>query len=297
MGVKLGDAADIYVGLQTSADDVFILDLVKETPRTLRLNSKAINAEWTFEKGLLFPLVSGTDVNRYQALPERQYILFPYVVKSGSAELINWGEISQRYPKTAAYLLENKKRLEKREKGRFKGREWYRFGRSQNIGIQGQIKLCVPRLVDKLYAAYDIEGNHFLDNVDVGGVTLKPTYLQQGLLYLLGLLNSKLLRWYFPHVSAPFRGGWLSANRQFLSQLPIRPINLRNRADVKRHDEMVRLVERMLNLHKLLASAQTTPDRNRYETQIAATDRKIDALVYELYGLTEEEIAAVEDSR
>jgi len=296
MRVKLGDAADVFVGLQTSADDVFILGLVKETPRTLRLNSKAINAEWTFEKDLLFPLVSGTDVNRYQALPERQYILFPYVVKSGSAELLSWAEISQGYPKTAAYLLETKKRLEEREKGKFKGREWYRFGRSQNIGIQGQIKLCVPRLVDRLYAAYDVEGNHFLDNVDVGGVTLKPACQQQGLPYLLGLLNSKLLRWYFPHVSAPFRGGWLSANRQFLSQLPVRPINFSSRTEVKCHGQVVKLVERTLAFHKYLTAAQTTSARHRIEGQIEATDRQINALVYELYGLTKEEMEIVEST-
>ncbi len=225
MPLKLGDVADIFVGLQTSADDVFIMDLIEEKPRTLRLKSKALGSEWIFEKGLLFPLVSGTDVNRYSDLPERQFILFPYKVDGESVELIDFDLISKTYPKTAAYFLENKDRLEDRERGKFKGREWYRFGRNQNIGIQEQIKLCVPRLVDRLYATYDVEGNHFLDNVDVGGITLKPAYQKQGLVYLLGLLNSSLLRWYFPFVSAPFRGGWLSANRQFLSQLPIHSIN------------------------------------------------------------------------
>ena len=60
------------------------------------------------------------------------------------------------------------------------------------------MKLCTPRLVENLYAAYDTDGTHFLDNVDVGGLTLKPGHQQMGLVYLLGLLNSKLLGWYFP---------------------------------------------------------------------------------------------------
>ncbi len=295
MPVKLGDAADIFVGLQTSADDVFIMDLIEETPRTLRLKSKALDTEWTFEKGLLFPLVSGTDVNRYRDLPERQYILFPYKVDGTEVELIEFDVISKTYPKTTAYLLQNKERLEGREKGKFKGHDWYRFGRNQNIGIQGQIKICVPRLVDYLYAACDLEGNHFLDNVDVGGITLKPTYQKQGLLYLLGLLNSKLLRWYFPHVSAPFRGGWLSANRQFLSQLPIRIINFSDPADKANHDRMVKLVEQMLSLHKQLAMAKTPDEKTRIQRQIDATDHQIDQLVYELYGLTEKEIQIVEE--
>jgi type I restriction-modification system DNA methylase subunit len=250
MPVKLGDMADIFVGLQTSADDVFIMDLIEETPHTLRLKSKALNTEWTFEKGLLFPLVSGTDVNRYCDLPERQYILFPYKVDGKSVELIDFDIISKTYPKTAAYLLENKERLEEREKGKGGGAHWYGYIYLKNMTRQSIQKLCVPRLVDKLYGTYDLEGNHFLDNVDVGGITLKTAYQKQGLLYLLGLLNSRLLRWYFPHVSAPFRGGWLSANRQFLSQLPFRIINFSDPTDKARHDRMVKLVEQMLPLHK-----------------------------------------------
>ncbi|MHB8777359.1 MAG: Eco57I restriction-modification methylase domain-containing protein, partial [Anaerolineales bacterium] len=62
---KLGDVADIFVGLQTSADDVFIMDLVEEKQNSIRLKSKALNTEWVFEKDLLFPIVSGTDVIRY----------------------------------------------------------------------------------------------------------------------------------------------------------------------------------------------------------------------------------------
>jgi len=50
----------------------------------------------------------------------------------------------------------------------------------------------------------------------------------------------------------------------------------------------------MLELHKVQAAARTPGDRELYARQIAATDREIDALVYELYGLTEEEIAVVE---
>jgi hypothetical protein len=57
---------------------------------------------------------------------------------------------------------------------------------------------------------------------------------------------------------------------------------------------MVKLVEQMLELHKRLAATATASDRNLYKRQIDATDREIDRLVYELYGLTEKEIAVVE---
>lgn len=294
MPLKLDQVADIFVGLQTSADKVFILDLIREYTTTLLVKSAALDRFVELEKDLLHPLASGTDVNRFCPLPERQFILFPYRVANGAASLINFTDIQRDYPRTAEYLLENRKTLADREKGKFKDQEWYRFGRNQNISIQGRIKLCVPRLVERLYAAFDHDGSHYLDNVDVGGVTLKPEYTDQGFHYLLGLLNSSVLRWFFPFVSAPFRGGWLSANRQFLSQLPIRAINFSNPVDKFRHDRMVELVEKMLPLHKQLVNTAVNHEQAHLQRQIDAVDRQIDRLAYELYGLTEEEIRVVE---
>ena len=62
------------------------------------------------------------------------------------------------------------------------------------------------------------------------------------------------------------------------------------------HDKMVALVERMLELHKQKQSANSEAARQRLEREINVTDKQIDALVYELYGLTEEEIKIVEGS-
>ncbi len=52
----------------------------------------------------------------------------------------------------------------------------------------------------------------------------------------------------------------------------------------------------MLELHPRLRAAQTAADREMLQRQIDATDAAIDALVYELYGLTEAEIKIVEAS-
>ena len=292
--LRLGDVADIFVGLQTSADDVFILDLVEEKPQSLRLHSKILNAGRTFEKGLFFPLVSGTDVQRYSELPRRQYIVFPYEVFNESAKLLAFADISKRYPKTAAYLLENKKRLEGRENGRMKGPDWHGYIYLKNMTRQSLIKLCVPRLVQQLHAAFDHDGTHFLDNVDVGGVTLKTGFADQGLKYLLALLNCRLMQWYFPQISAPFRGGWMSANRQFLSQLPFRLLDLSDPTDNKRHRQIVTKVEAMLEVKKQLASAKTDKDKTYYGNKFTSLDRQVDSIIYDLYGLTEDEIKLIE---
>jgi hypothetical protein len=58
--------------------------------------------------------------------------------------------------------------------------------------------------------------------------------------------------------------------------------------------EVERLVERMLALNQKLAAATIPAAKTLYERQIEATDRQIDGLVYELYGLTEEHIGIVE---
>jgi len=59
---------------------------------------------------------------------------------------------------------------------------------------------------------------------------------------------------------------------------------------------MVALVRRMLDLNRKLPKARTSHERTVIEREIAATDRRIDLLVYELYGLTKKEIRVVEDA-
>jgi len=296
MPVKLGDVADIFVGLQTSADNVFIMNFVEENNQTLKLHSKSLHDDWIFEKDLLFPLISGTDVQRYSNLPERQYILFPYEISENKVLLLEFRKLLEQYPQTAAYLSKNRKRLEGRENGKLKSTRWHGYIYLKNMTRQGMRKICIPRLINHLYAAYDSDGRHFLDNVDVGGIVWRNKYWKQGFPYLLGILNSRLMRWFFPFVSAPFRGGWMSANRQFLTQLPIRLINFSAPADKAIHDLMVSLVEQMLSLHKKIAASKTDHEKNLIQRQIDATDSQIDRLVYKLYGLTTEEIRIVEDS-
>lgn len=63
-----------------------------------------------------------------------------------------------------------------------------------------------------------------------------------------------------------------------------------------RHDRMVILVEKMLDLNKRLATAKAAHEKEVLAGMIGATDREIDRLVYELYGLTEDEVRIVEGS-
>jgi hypothetical protein len=53
----------------------------------------------------------------------------------------------------------------------------------------------------------------------------------------------------------------------------------------------------MLELKRRLTEAKTPHDKTVLQGQIDATDREIDRLVYELYGLTEKEIGIVEGAQ
>ncbi len=292
----LGEIADIFVGIQTSADKIFIMNAIEEHDATISLNSTALGKNFEIEKTFLRPIISGTDVKRYLTPNRRQFILFPYETFEERASIVEFSKLEKLAPLMCSYLKLNKKDLERRERGKFKDRFWYRFGRNQNIGIQNRTKICVPRLVEKLHCYFDEPGTFCLDNVDVNGVSLKQEFNNISYYYLNAILNSKLMGWHFPFISAPFRGGWYSANRQFLSNLPIRLIDSEDVNDLDIQDRLVTLVQRMLNLHKTLAAARDPRTREQLQRRIDVTDHQIDRLVYELYELTEEEIKMVEEA-
>ena len=114
--------------------------------------------------------------------------------------------------------------------------------------------------------------------------------------YVLGLLNSQLLFWRLRSISNIFRGGWITCTKQYVETLPIYPINFSDPADKARYDQMVDWVNQMLSLHKQLAKAKMSYDKTAIQRQIDATDQQIDRLVYDLYGLNEEEIKIVEET-
>ena len=104
--------------------------------------------------------------------------------------------------------------------------------------------------------------------------------------YLLGLLNSNLLNWYFVN--------FLSESLHFYpndaKNLPVREINFSNKADKAKHDNLVLLVDKMLELKHKEAAEPNPQVKTMIARQIDSVDRVIDTAVYELYGLTDEEI-------
>ena len=115
--------------------------------------------------------------------------------------------------------------------------------------------------------------------------------------FLLALLNSTLFN--YIHIikfySARIPQGSLRYPISFLSILPIRLIDFDNMRDVDLYNNIIDLVDIILALNVNISETKTGHEKTLLRRQIEATDRQIDRLVYELYGLNEEEIKIVED--
>lgn len=121
---------------------------------------------------------------------------------------------------------------------------------------------------------------------------------QTDIKYLLALSNSSLISWYGGKKLPNFgKDVFPKLNPQDIKQLPIRAIDFAKPEEKERHDDLVALVDKMLDLHKQLAKGNFDSEKEPIERQIKATDKKIDQLVYQLYGLTEEEIRVVEGEK
>jgi len=116
--------------------------------------------------------------------------------------------------------------------------------------------------------------------------------------FILGILNSRLSTFYYATkvIDYSLGGGLIHATPGSQGKIPIPKIDKGSRPDKIKHDKMVKLVDRMLELHKELAAARIPDEKTRIQRQISATDNQIDKLVYELYDLTDEEIKIIEEA-
>lgn len=298
MPVKLGDVADLFVGLQTDADDVYILEERKRDGNKVLCFSKYTGQEHWFEDEHLKSFLKGSlNIRRYFFSDATKRLIFPYHIVDSKSVLYEGKEYKYKYPLTWSYLEECKDRLSARNKGNM-GKDWYGYVYKKNHTRFDGKKLLVPSLATGSCFAPDLDGKFYFVGSGGGGgggygITLLPN-IEIDYLFLLGILNSSLISEFIKRISTPFQNGYFALNRQYIEQLPIRTIDFTNPGDKSAHEKMVALVEQMLALHKSKAGAKTQSEIELYERQIQSVDGQIDRLVYELYGLSEEEIRIVE---
>jgi hypothetical protein len=278
-GVPLGDYVEgkILYGIKTGLNKAFIINeatrekLIREDPKCAEI---------------IKPFLVGKDVKRYQP-PDNKgkfIILIPNGwTKQYSGEAKNkWKWFQEQFPALANHFAPFAQEGEARWD---KGEYWWELRTCDYYTDFEKAKIIFPDISSK--------PNFTLDcNFQFSGNT--TYFIPKSDKYLLGIINSRLMLHYFSSTLALIRGGYMRFFTQYLMGIPIRIINFSDPNDKARHDKLVALVERMLALHKKRVEVKIDHEKTLIEGQIEATDKQIDALVYELYGLTEDEIQIIE---
>jgi hypothetical protein len=279
ISTKLGDVAHLFVGLQTSADAIFV-----------------VPSDAKIESGLTKPFLLTGELTAYApALPSAR-LIFPYEIKGDEAELISASALAKAYPRGWAYLTEHRDELESRERGKWRHDRWYAFGRSQNLTAMDAPKLIIQVTARKPTVLFDEHGLCMTGGGSGPFYGVRPKHLELPIKYLLGILNSTLFGWLIKAQSTNLRGGYIKFSKQYIESAPI-PLPAHAGGPASVVDDMEKLVGSMLELRNHLSAAKSTAQRKVIQRQIEATDAEIDQLVYRLYGLTNKEIAIVEGGR
>ena len=272
-------------GVQTGADKVLVVE--PHLARRLHL-----------EKTLLRPILRGRDVRRYQTAVKPSLLVFPYKEDAGEFEIHDEATLRSKFPRAYAYLSEYKKQLAQRiwfgKSARQLSGRWYGMVYVDSLWTFAAPHLLTPSLSNR--SNFALGSGHLFATGTAGVTSIIPDEGFCSLLYLLGVLNSSAASLYVTRHSPVFQGAYHKFSAPYLKSLPIPTIDSTARSQKARHDRMVELVEGMLTLHKRLGEVKTEHQKTVLKRQIEATDRQIDRLVYELYELTDEEIAIVEEA-
>jgi hypothetical protein len=276
-GIPLGEyvGGKIYYGIKTGLNEAFVIDretrerLIAEDPRSAEV---------------IKPFLAGRDVKRYAPLKVDKFLIF---TRRG----INIDD----YPAIKEYLKQFKEELMPRPNG-WKGGGWEgrKPGSYQWYEIQDSIdyyqefekpKIIYPNICKRPEFTYDEANNYTNQKCFI--ITLPDKYL-------LGILNSKLSYFLFNVMLPKLRGGFYEPSYVIFKDFPIYVPDNTNPSDLARRDRIVALVEDLLAMKRALAGGVSPEERSRLEAACARADAEIDRIVYELYGLTDEEMAAAE---
>jgi len=218
-GRRLKDVADIHVGIQTLADDVFILEKRAEASGIVTA-ADAHGREVQLEAAITRPILKASVMKNGRDVKER-IIIFPYINSRLIAEKI----LREQFPLAHRYLAACKKLLLKRDKGEFDAARWYAFGREFGLTTTFGDKLLTSGMNKKpnfqkcpapeytFYAGYCVKPK---ENVDIDK--------------LLAVLNSDDMDFFIRHTSRDYRHGWKSYAKSFIKDYGI-PLSVAGASD------------------------------------------------------------------
>ncbi len=281
-GIPLGEFVkdEIYRGILTGLNEAFVIDRATRD-QLIRKDKKSIE--------LIRPFAIGDDIRKYKISFRDTYLILitkgwtqAKMKASGDA----WKWIQNTYPGIAFHLAPFSEKAKNRcDKGDY----WWELRACDYYPDFEKGKIVWPEIAKESRFAIDYE--HIYLNKTC---FFTPT----DDLYLLGLLNSKPIWFFLKRLCSVLgdadKGGRLLQQKIYIETIPVHEIDPRNAGEKSSHDKMVKLVESMLAFNKQLADSDSTAQKDILKRQIDSTDAEIDRLVYELYGLTKEEIKIVE---
>ena len=289
---QLGQVAEIFVGVQTSADAIYIFSATAEAPTTVTLRWNG--QDWPIERDILRPCMHDAPLAPYARAQANRWMIFPYELVAGprrtEARLIQPAVMARRFPGCWAYLQARQTELEKRNitGGSNGSQQFYQFGRSQSLTKFDSPKIILPILSLEARYAYDEA------NITVTGGGNGPYYMIRPKpaasitnAFLLAVLHHPLCEAMVRTNTSPFRGGYYSHGKQFIEHLPVPDATAADRTAIEQ------LVANLIAATDAARAARTPHQRDLQERNAAALRDQIEASVTALYGLTPADLAIV----
>ena len=166
----------------------------------------------------------------------------------------------------------------------------------KNTSFYETPKIAIRETGSRIIATIDADNRYFLSSLYA--IYPKSSDEMLSLQFILGILNSKLATYFIKKVALDLtHGAFTKMRTNQLARLPIHKIDFSNKSERAQYNKMGKLIEKMLDVHKRQSEAKIPSDKESFQRQADATDKQIDQLVYQLYGLTDEEIKIVEEAK
>jgi len=266
----IGGLFIIGQGMQTGRNDVFGGLTATDASKM------GLGKRWSRKRA------ANSDIERYLIRDRKEHLL--WVEKADQFSTLP--RLIRRY------LTQHESELKKRAAYKRGNCEWWKFTWPLHKSLYNQTKIISPFMSKRNRFALD-RSTRFVGLTDTI-VLFKNADVTEKIEYFLGLLNSKLLDFRFKGIAKLKGGGIYEYFWNSVSKLPIRRIDFGKRTDKSKHDDVVKLVTRIIDSTSRLQSVRSDAERGSIQNIITASDRKIDAIVYELYGVSEAEQKIIE---
>lgn len=299
--VKLNDLVgsdNIFNGIQTSANEVYIFTPTKEDKKHFYFTKKGV--DFKIEKEITKPYFqtsSGEDnLYTYRTFKPNARVIYPYLTTKTGVDIIPLTTIQKKFPLAYDYLQKHKAILNnpKRDiKPEPKTKtEWHRYGRHQSLdscGLPSKIIVGVLSVGDKY--AIDVHGTLISSGGTAGYcVVAIPSTSNHSIYYIQAILNSKYLEWFSALYGEVFRGGYIARGTKVLKNLPIRKIDFSDTKQKALHDKIVETQKELISIYDQIdANAGNKRALTPLEGQFVREKANLEKLLAKLYDLGSED--------